>query len=654
MRLAFCLFKYFPHSGLARDMLRIAREAAGRGHEVEIYAREWDGAKPDGMRVTVLDAGGLSNHRRAEAFARRLAGPLREGHYDAVVGFNKMPGLDYYYAADGCFAARARSQRPRAYELTPRYRSLRRQEAAVFGPGARTRVLLLSETARLEYRAFYPIADTRLCTLPPTLDRRHRLEPLAPQQRDAVRAALGIDPDELALLMVGSAFHTKGVDRSLRALAALPEALRRRSRLLVAGRGKPAAYRRLAARLGIGDRVSFLGGRDDVPELLRAADLLLHPARQENTGSVLLEALAAGLPVIASGNCGYAGHIEAAGAGVVLDAPFDQSAFDRALRELAARPDHEPLRAAARRYGQDESLYRMPETVVDRIETWPHESREEGPGFTGCVDQELAGLSRRLPQLDDWLAIEGHEFRRTPDRRTLRFEHAGRGYFLKAHFGVGWREIIKNLAQLKLPVLDAGNEWLAIHLVRGLGIPSMDAVACGIGPGLPHRRSFIVTRELAGMASLEELADEGLDRVDAGLRRRLIHRVAATARTLHGNGINHRDFYLCHFLLAPPGDSRHPGRLHLIDLHRAQVRRRTSRRWRIKDLGGLYYSALDAGLSTRDRLRFIRAYAGGGSLRRALADRAFWHRVERRALALKRAEQRRGYADSAGAAGRLN
>jgi len=651
MRLAFCLFKYFPHSGLGRDMLRIAQEALRRGHTVDVYAREWQGDMPSGIRVTVLDAGGWSNHGRAQAFIRRLAGPLRAAAYDAVVGFNKMPGLDFYYAADGCFVARARRRRSRAYELTPRYRAWRRQEAAVFGPRAGTRALLLSEPARLEYRAWYATPAERLYRMPPTLDPRHRAGPLETERRAAIRESLGAAPGETLLLMVGSAFHTKGVDRSLRALAALPAERRSRTRLLVAGRGKPTGYRRLARRLGIADRVLFAGGRDDVPELLRAADLLLHPARQENTGNVLLEALAAGLPVVTTANCGYAHHVRAAGAGRVLETPFDQGTLNEALRELAA-VDLADLSVAARRYGEDDALYRMPEAVLDCVE---QARRAPGPAplpFTGCVDPELDDLTPGLPRLEDWLQLEGTEFRGTRDRRTLRFEHAAHGYFLKAHFGVGWKEIAKNLSQLKLPVLDAASEWRAIHLVKALGIPTMDAVACGFGRGLARRRSFIITRELDGMISLEDHAarERSRDPGEPRRRRALLRAVANTARTLHANGINHRDLYLCHFLFRPGDVDTPAGNLHLIDLHRAQVRHRTPRRWRVKDIAGLYYSALDVGLTRGDRLRFVQAYAGAESLRHAMEDRNFWNRVERRAHALKQAERRRGYADAAGAA----
>jgi UDP-glucose:(heptosyl)LPS alpha-1,3-glucosyltransferase len=89
----------------------------------------------------------------------------------------------------------------------------------------------------------------------------------------------------------------------------------------------------MAQQLGVADRVHFLGGRHDVPDWMLAADLMAHPARSENTGSVLVEALSFGLPVFATDVCGYAPHILAAQAGKTFPEPFDQTAFDRAFQE---------------------------------------------------------------------------------------------------------------------------------------------------------------------------------------------------------------------------------------------------------------------------------------------------------------------------------
>jgi heptose I phosphotransferase len=229
-------------------------------------------------------------------------------------------------------------------------------------------------------------------------------------------------------------------------------------------------------------------------------------------------------------------------------------------------------------------------------------------------------------------------YRSREGRKTLRFEGGGRSYFLKLHRGVGWGEIVKNLLSLRRPVISARNEYRAIDALHRAGVDTMTVAAytC-LGRDPARLRSLVITDDLAGTVSLEDFCADWADSPPPpGLRHGVIRCLADSARRMHGAGINHRDFYLCHFHLDPASLPGPPLRCHLIDLHRAQLRRRTPRRWRIKDLAGLYFSAMDCGLTRRDRLRFLRHYSEGG-LRRALgADAALWRSVERRALQLYR------------------
>ena len=96
------------------------------------------------------------------------------------------------------------------------------------------------------------------------------------------------------MLQVGSDFTRKGVDRSIEALASLPDSLRHNTLLYVVGQDKPRKFEALAEKRGVRSNVHFFSGRNDVSELMAAADLLLHPAYQEAAGIVLLEAMAAG------------------------------------------------------------------------------------------------------------------------------------------------------------------------------------------------------------------------------------------------------------------------------------------------------------------------------------------------------------------------
>ena len=207
--------------------------------------------------------------------------------------------------------------------------------------------------------------------------------------------------------------------------------------------------------------------------------------------------------------------------------------------------------------------------------------------------------------------LQGQVYRELEGRRTLRTEVAGRGYFVKIHRGIGWGEIAKNLLTAKAPVLGAGQEWTAIQRLHQAGVPTMTAVAFGErGSNPAQQHSFIVTEELAPTISLEDFCvDWQRNPPSPRLKWALIGEVARMTGTMHRAGVNHRDCYICHFLLHTERSvTADDFKLSLIDLHRAQTRASTPRRWRDKDLAGLYFSALNIGLTQRDKLRFLKAY----------------------------------------------
>jgi heptose I phosphotransferase len=236
--------------------------------------------------------------------------------------------------------------------------------------------------------------------------------------------------------------------------------------------------------------------------------------------------------------------------------------------------------------------------------------------------------------------LKGETYRELAGRKTFRFEKNGKGYFAKLHWGVGWKEIFKNLLYGRLPVLGAKNEWLAIQRLEQLKIPTMKLISYGCEGWNPaHLKSFLITEELAPIISLEDLCQTWPQTPPPfSIKKNLIQQIAHIARTLHENGVNHRDFYICHFLLDTSRglknlDANHLS-LYLIDLHRVQLRQRTPQRWRIKDISGLYFSCMNIGLTQRDVLRFIKDY-DGRSLREILqTKKSFLRRVQKRAIKL--------------------
>ena len=208
-------------------------------------------------------------------------------------------------------------------------------------------------------------------------------------------------------------------------------------------------------------------------------------------------------------------------------------------------------------------------------------------------------------------ALQGEVYRELEGRRTLRTEVAGEGFFVKIHRGIGWGEIAKNLLSAKAPVLGAGQEWRAIQRLQKAGVPTMTAVAYGEkGRNPADQHSFIITEELAPTVSLEDFSiNWRMQPPEPRLKRALIDEVARMTGMMHRAGVNHRDCYICHFLLHTDKPvTADDFKLSVIDLHRAQTRPAITKRWRNKDLAALYFSALDIGLTRRDKLRFLKGY----------------------------------------------
>ena len=237
---------------------------------------------------------------------------------------------------------------------------------------------------------------------------------------------------------------------------------------------------------------------------------------------------------------------------------------------------------------------------------------------------------------DDILTLQGKVFRELDGRRTLQFERGGKSYFAKLHFGIGWAEVFKNLLSGRLPIVSARNEWLAIRHLEQHDIGTMTLAGCGERGRNPARiESFVLTDDLTDTVSLEDLAFEWAKQQPSPLfRRAIIHELARIAGHMHRSGMNHRDFYLCHFLLPNNQREQPRVRLHLIDLHRAQIRTATPYRWQLKDMAGLYFSAMDAGFSRRHLLRFVRLYEGRPLSKLDNHALRFWRNVEHKALAL--------------------
>jgi glycosyltransferase involved in cell wall biosynthesis len=188
----------------------------------------------------------------------------------------------------------------------------------------------------------------------------------APESGKDIRQALALAPEDFVCIMIGSLEQRKGHLVAFEALAAMNPHLK----LLVVGRGeREGEYRAKALALGLENRIRFLGYRTDIDALLRASDVLLCPSALEATPYVLLEAMAAGLPVIASRRFGIPEIVLHGTTGILLDPPgpaelgraIDSLFRDRSLRlrlgEAGRRRWEESFRIE-RCVAETEAIYR--------------------------------------------------------------------------------------------------------------------------------------------------------------------------------------------------------------------------------------------------------------------------------------------------------
>ena len=332
LHFAFVLYRYFPHGGLQKDFLRTMQEVLARGHKVTAFLAKQEAPLPahDNLSVRLLPVRGCSNHAKMCSFSGQVKDILSKEPFDKSLMFSRLPGGDFYFAADNCLATDwVKLHHPLILKLLPRYRAFLALEKAVFEPDSKTQILALTPQQKADYQTSYQTQDERFTILPAGIDPACRRPDDVPTVRQAIRYTYGIPQDATLLIQVAAQFGVKGVDRSILALA---EQKNTALYLLVAGGGEIEKYKTFAEKHGVTDRVIFAGACSNIPGLIAASDLMIHPARKEATGTVIVESLAVGVPVISSATCGYAHYSAEIAPELVTPEPFEQNALNHDIR----------------------------------------------------------------------------------------------------------------------------------------------------------------------------------------------------------------------------------------------------------------------------------------------------------------------------------
>jgi UDP-glucose:(heptosyl)LPS alpha-1,3-glucosyltransferase len=327
--------RYTPYGGAERFVADALAALQQERMALTLYTRAW----PTGEGTfdpVVCNPFYAGNVWRDWSFARCVRAAWARHRPDLIQSHERIPGCDIFRAGDGVHRVwleqRARGMRPLrrlGLKLNPYHRYTLNAEARLFAdPGLRA-IICNSQLVRNQIRDLFGVPNQKLHVIYNAVDST-RFSPALAQQRDAVRSAYGLPTNATVFALVGSGYHRKGVAQAVEALARLPES----TRLLVVGKEKdPARYRALAVRFGVAGRVHLAGPQEDVAPLLGAVDAFVLPTLYDPLPNACLEAMAAGLPVITSNQCGAAELLAAHGAGMVCDAQ-DVAALAGAMTRL--------------------------------------------------------------------------------------------------------------------------------------------------------------------------------------------------------------------------------------------------------------------------------------------------------------------------------
>jgi UDP-glucose:(heptosyl)LPS alpha-1,3-glucosyltransferase len=274
---------------------------------------------------------------RAPAFRRDAAAALRRlnPHTTVSMGVNCPPGDVYWvhsvhraWLADGGELVLRGIRVPAAVRRALlRHQVLLRLERDYFGRHRPRLVICTSQREADDLRRYYDVPAELLHVVPNGYDGAAFSAPRRAALRADARRAVGAAPDDVVVLMVANEWHRKGLGTLLHAVAAVGD---RRLRIDLVGAHAPDDYRPLARRLGLADRLRWHGPARDVARYHAAADVFALPTVYEPFGLVIVEALASGLPVVASRLAGASAAIDHGRTGFLLDDPRDAA-------ELAGR-----------------------------------------------------------------------------------------------------------------------------------------------------------------------------------------------------------------------------------------------------------------------------------------------------------------------------
>lgn len=362
----------------------LARALVAAGHSVDVFAsRVDDGELPHSVRlhrISVPTWPGLG-WLKPYHFARQSARALARHDFDVVIGFTHLWRQDVCIALNGCGPAviegsshRKRSLVARALWRTGKRMNLRQRvyqwiDRKQFHGPRPPLVIAPSRKVADEFRHCHGIPSDRITVIPLGIDLTAM--PKHPENvRASFRKRLNLAPTDVGLLFAARNYALKGLDPLLEAFA-LAARSAPNAHLMVCGCDRDRRYRSRVRALGVEHRVSFLGFVDDPRECFAGADVFVLPTFYDACSLVVLEALAAGLPIVTT-RCNGASELISEGVeGFVIDSPWNTQQLASRIARLALDGDaRRAMSSRARLRSNRLSIEESVHTVLTAVENF--------------------------------------------------------------------------------------------------------------------------------------------------------------------------------------------------------------------------------------------------------------------------------------------
>ncbi len=330
-----------PDFNLIGGVERVAVEAANRlaraGHDVTVYGARIDRTVlDDAVRVRRISVPANLDVLSGLGFRRRAAAAINADRPDVHGAFSALCPLggvfwvpSVHEVAYELLISRRSGIGRLPVRLSPYHRGRLWLERGMLADGGAARLLALTDGVKADVVRCYEVPEAGVSVLAPGFDTTMFDPDRRERHRAQARARFGYGEEDRVLLFVGNELERKGFDSVLEAVGLIEDPT---VKLLGAGRVAPDAYSSLIERLGIADRVQWVGSSSDVALLHATSDVFVMPTRYEPWGLVIVEALGSGLPVVTSRLAGAAVAVRDARTGRLVDDPDDAAELAGALR----------------------------------------------------------------------------------------------------------------------------------------------------------------------------------------------------------------------------------------------------------------------------------------------------------------------------------